>query len=139
MKVKTYNIEFSTTHELEMHDLTYEVEKYVSSSGIKNGIGLVFAIGSTCAITTFEFEPGLEKDIRDALNRLFPKDIFYEHHYRWGDYNGHSHVRASFLKQDFTFPIVNGKAILGTWQQIVFIEFDIKPRRRRVVLQLMGE
>ncbi|RLG51172.1 MAG: YjbQ family protein [Thermoproteota archaeon] len=139
MKVYTAEIELQTRGEVDIIDITQRVQDVVSESGVRNGIAVVFAVGSTCAVTTMEYEPGLKKDIPAALERLFPKGIEYEHHKTWGDYNGHSHVRASFLKADYTIPVVDSKLPLGTWQQLVFIELDTRPRRRRVIVQVMGE
>jgi len=139
MKVYTDYVRISTKGEVDMVDITEDVQRIVSKSGIKNGIALVFCVGSTCAVTTIEYEPGLKKDFPDALERLFPKNIPYEHHKTWHDGNGHSHVRASFLKPDLTVPVVNSRLTLGTWQQIVFVELDIRRRNREIVVQVMGE
>ncbi|MCD6275244.1 MAG: YjbQ family protein [Thermoplasmata archaeon] len=132
-------INLSTSGEVDIIDITGMVESVVERSGIKNGIALVFAIGSTAAITTIEYEPGLKKDLPAALERLFPRGINYEHEKTWHDGNGHSHIRASFLKPDLCVPIVDGHLILGTWQQIVFVELDIRRRERRVAVQIIGD
>jgi len=99
----------------------------------------VFVVGSTAAVTTVEHEPGLVSDMHDAMDRLYPRDVDYEHHQRWGDGNGHSHIRASFVGPSLTVPIVDGDLKLGTWQQIVFMEFDNKPRSRELSVQVLGE
>jgi len=132
-------INLSTAGEVDIIDITPMVQAVVDRSGIKNGMILVFAIGSTAAITTIEYEPGLKKDLPTALERLFPKGINYEHEKTWHDGNGHSHIRASFLKPDLTVPLVEGNLVLGTWQQIVFVELDVRRRKRRIAVQVMGD
>jgi len=132
-------INLSTAGEVDIIDITGMVQSVVDRSGIKNGMALVFVIGSTGAVTTIEYEPGLKKDLPAALERLFPKNINYEHEKTWHDGNGHSHIRASFLKPDLCVPIVDGNLILGTWQQIVFVELDVRRRHRRVAVQVMGD
>ncbi len=132
-------INLSTAGEVDIIDITPMVQAVVDRSGIKNGMVLVFAIGSTAAITTIEYEPGLKKDLPAALERLFPKGINYEHEKTWHDGNGHSHIRASFLKPDLTVPLVEGNLVLGTWQQIVFVELDVRRRKRRIAVQVMGD
>ena len=132
-------INLSTAGEVDIIDITGMVQSVVDRSGIKNGIALVFVIGSTGAITTIEYEPGLKKDLPAALERLFPKNINYEHEKTWHDGNGHSHIRASFLKPDLCVPIVDGNLVLGTWQQIVFVELDVRKRHRRVAVQIVGD
>ena len=138
MKVHTGEISLSTKGEVDIINITDEVERIVRKSGIKNGFALVFCIGSTCAISTTEYEPGLRKDIPEALERLFPKNKYYYHEETWHDGNGHSHVRATFIKPDLMVPVVDGKLTLGTWQQIIFLELDIRRRNRKVVVQVMG-
>ncbi len=127
------------TNELDMIDITSEIQDLVKSSNLKNGFIIVFVPGSTGAITTIEYEPGLMKDFPSMLERISPKGISYEHEKRWHDGNGHSHVRASLLGPSLTVPYRNSKLTLGTWQQIVFIELDIKPRRRELIVQIFGE
>jgi secondary thiamine-phosphate synthase enzyme len=123
----------------EIIDLTGNVQDIVSKSGIDNGLACIFVAGSTAAVTTVEFEPGLVKDLKEAMDRLYPRGIDYEHHRRWGDGNGHSHVRAALVGPSLTVPIVDGRLLLGTWQQIVFLEFDNKPRSREVAVQIVGD
>lgn len=130
---------FSTRGEVDIIDLTPQVKEVVKRSGIENGMVLVFAPGATAAISTIEYEPGLLEDFPAALERLFPKEIVYQHHLRWHDGNGHSHCRATMLGPDITVPVIHGEPVLGRWQQIVFIELDNKPRERKVVVQVMGE
>ena len=132
-------IEFETRGEVEIRDITDDVAGVVRGSGISNGIACVFTPSSTSAITTLEFEPGLLRDLPEALEKLFPKRARYEHEMRWHDGNGHSHVRASFMSPSFTVPFVNGSPVLGTWQQIVFVELDNKARSRRLLVHVVGE
>lgn len=132
-------ITLRTAADDEVVDVTGKVQDIVSESKVRNGLACVFVAGSTAAVTTVEHEPGLVADLRDALDRLYPKGIGYEHHQRWGDGNGHSHVRASFVGPSLTIPVADGKLVLGTWQQIVFMEFDNKPRTRELTVQIVGE
>lgn len=139
--MSTYNdsFAFETNGDCDMIDITYSVAETVSRSGMKTGICTIFCTGSTGSITTIEYEDGLLKDFPEAMERLAPKDAIYQHHLRWRDGNGHSHVRASILGPSLTVPFVNGKLTLGTWQQITFIDFDNKPRTRRIEVVLIGE
>lgn len=139
MVVYTETLSLKTRGEVDIIDITSEVERVVSSSGVKNGIVVVFNRGSTGAISTIEYEPGLIEDLPAALERLFPKGIEYKHHLRWHDGNGHSHIRATFLKPSLSIPVVEGSMPLGTWQQIVFIELDVRPRERNIIVQVVGE
>jgi secondary thiamine-phosphate synthase enzyme len=139
MVVSNGSFSLKTAAKDEVIDITERVAEIVSRSKVRNGIACVFVAGSTAAVTTVEHEPGLVADMRDAMDRLYPKDIDYEHHRRWGDGNGHSHIRASFVGPSFTVPIVDGNLLLGTWQQIVFMEFDNKARTREVTVQVVGE
>jgi secondary thiamine-phosphate synthase enzyme len=122
-----------------MIDITQAVEETVTKSGLNTGICTVFCTGSTGSITTIEYEDGLLKDFPVAMERIVPTDAVYEHHLRWRDGNGHSHVRASILGPSLTVPFVNGRLTLGTWQQITFIDFDNKPRNRRLEVVIIGE
>jgi len=122
----------------DIHDITQQVQRQVSESGMKDGIACVFVSGSTAAVTTVEFEPGLVKDLQEAMERLYPKGIEYEHHLRWGDGNGYSHVRASMLGPSLVVPFKGGELILGTWQQIVLMELDVRARSRDIVVQVIG-
>ena len=137
--VKNGSISIKTAARDEVIDVTDKVEELVRASRVKNGLACVFVVGSTAAVTTVEHEPGLVSDMRDAMDRLYPKDVDYEHHQRWGDGNGHSHIRASFVGPSLTVPVVDGQLQLGTWQQIVFMEFDNKPRTRELSVQVIGE
>lgn len=127
------------TKELNMIDITANIQKIIKNSNFKNGFLIIFIPGSTGAITTIEYEPGLLKDFPSMLERISPKNLEYEHEKRWHDGNGHSHVRASLLGPSLTVPFQDSKMTLGTWQQIVFIELDIKPRTRELVVQVIGE
>lgn len=133
------DVELSTNGEVGLVDLTDRLRAVVSSSGIRNGQALLFTASSTSAITTLEFEPGLRKDLPAALERLFPEALRYHHEETWHDGNGHSHVRAAFLKPDLMVPIRDGEPLLGTWQQVVFVELDNKPRTRRIAVHVWGE
>ncbi|MFQ6106587.1 MAG: secondary thiamine-phosphate synthase enzyme YjbQ [Thermoplasmata archaeon] len=139
MTVATGSIELNTRGEVEIIDVTSEVKRVVSDSGIRDGIVCVFTKSSTSTVTTIEYEPGLLRDLPAALERLFPKDLEYGHEQMWHDGNGHSHVRASFLKPSLTLPLIGGDLVLGTWQQIVFVELDNKRRNRKLIVQTVGE
>ena len=139
MTVITKNIQIKSKSENDIIDITHQVSNIVKESKIENGAVIVFIVGSTAAITTIEYEPGLQKDFPEMLSRLAPKDIEYAHDNTWHDGNGHSHVRASLIGPSLTIPIVDGKMTLGTWQQIVVLELDTRPRNRNVILQLIGE
>lgn len=138
MSVATKELHFDTQGEVEIIDITEKVNSKLRESRIEDGIVTIFVPGATGAVTTIEYEPGLLQDLPSALERLFPKGIEYEHEYRWHDGNGHSHVRASILGPSLTVPFHDQKLMLGTWQQVVFIELDNKRRSRRIILQIMG-
>jgi secondary thiamine-phosphate synthase enzyme len=134
------SVNVETRGGVQAFDITDEVEATIAKSGVHDGLACVFTPSSTSAILTNEFEPGLmEEDIPKALERLFSEAIEYGHERRWHDGNGHSHVRATFLGPSLTIPIVEGRAALGTWQQVVFLELDNKPRHREVIVQVIGE
>jgi secondary thiamine-phosphate synthase enzyme len=139
MAVITSTIEFLDKGENDMVDITLEVETEIKESGLKNGICNIFIAGATGGIFTIEFEPGLMKDFPAMLERIAPKDVNYAHHMTWGDYNGHSHVRASLIGSSLTVPFKNGILINGTWQQLVFYEFDTQKRSRILYLTIIGE
>ncbi len=138
MSVATKELHFDTQGEVEIIDITEKVNSKLQESSIEDGIVTIFVPGATGAVTTIEYEPGLLQDLPSALERLFPKGIGYEHEYRWHDGNGHSHVRASILGPSLTVPFHDQRLMLGTWQQVVFIELDNKRRSRRIILQIMG-
>jgi len=139
MVVYQEEVSFRTRGEGDVVDITGEVERVVERSGVRSGVAHIFAIGSTAAVSTIEYEPGLKEDLSAALERIAPRDAGYKHHLRWGDYNGHSHVRATIIGPSLEVPVMGGKLVLGTWQQIVFIELDVRARSRRVVVTVMGE
>jgi secondary thiamine-phosphate synthase enzyme len=132
------SITFTTSREGEMHDITSEVERVVHASGIRVGLVHVFNVGSTASIGTIEYEPGLVHDLPAELGRLFPPGTHYGHEQTWHDGNGHSHLQATVLGPEVTVPVRDGAPVLGTWQQIFHLECDIKPRRRTVVITVMG-
>ncbi|UCG79514.1 MAG: YjbQ family protein [Nitrospirota bacterium] len=139
MEMKTEFIELSTRGDTDIIDITERVQSIVSQEGFREGSASVFAIGSTGGITTVEYEPGLvNSDLPRLFDTLAPYGEHYAHHNTWGDDNGSSHVRASLLGCAMTVPFIDGKLLLGTWQQIVFIDFDTRPRKRRISVQLAG-
>ncbi|MCD6524090.1 MAG: YjbQ family protein [Thermococcus sp.] len=137
MKVVTKELHFSTRGEIDLVDITRDVERIVEESGIENGQVLVFVPGATGAIVTIEHESGLLEDFKRALKELIPKGKGYLHD-RIDD-NAHSHLRATLLGASECFPVVDGRLLRGTWQQIFFVELDVRPRHRRVIVQVMGE
>jgi secondary thiamine-phosphate synthase enzyme len=137
MIVTTY-LEFDTRSG-DLLDITGKVQSAVQGSQLVSGIATVFVPGATGAVTTIECEPGLVQDMSDALNRLVPQGIDYAHNLRWQDGNGHSHIRAALIGPGLTVPFAERKLMLGTWQQMVFLELDNRPRRRKVIVQIMGE
>jgi secondary thiamine-phosphate synthase enzyme len=139
MAVSTHQLEFQTGGDAEMQDITQAVAKVITSSGLQDGIVAVFCPGSTGAVTTIEFESGALSDLRRLFDEIAPKNREYEHNRRWGDGNGHSHVRAALLGPSLTIPLVNGRLTLGTWQQIIHVDFDNRPRRRTIIVQIVGE
>ena len=132
-------IKIQTRRHGEMHDLTGEVAEIVGTSKVRNGIAHVFNIGSTAAIGTIEFEPGLLEDLPGILDQLMPPSREYGHEQAWHDGNGHSHLQATLLGPSLSVPLAEGKLVLGTWQQIVHLECDVRPRQRTVVVTVMGE
>jgi len=139
LNVKTKELSIHTRGEGDILDVTRAVADAVGETKLKNGIVTVFVPGSTGALTTIEYEPGLLKDFPNLLERVAPKNLVYEHEKRWHDGNGHSHVRASLIGPSLTVPFANGRLTLGTWQQIVFMELDVRSRVRNLILQIMGE
>ena len=137
--IVTEYVEFQTRGNADMIEITAEVNDAVQKSGLDAGVVVIFAPGATGALTTIEYEPGLVEDMKWALERVAPKDRDYAHNLRWGDGNGHSHIRASILGPSLTVPFIEGKMTLGTWQQIVFLDLDNRPRSRKIVVQIMGE
>lgn len=139
MAVITKTMRVTTKGELQMINITEDVSRVVQESKIKDGIATIFLPGSTAAITTIEYEPGLLKDFPDMLERIAPKNMNYEHEQMWHDGNGHSHVRASLVGPSLTVPFTNKHLALGTWQQIVLVELDTRGRDRSLVVQIIGE
>jgi secondary thiamine-phosphate synthase enzyme len=139
MKIITESIVISTSGFTDIKDITQEIKRKVREANLKEGIVTVFVPGSTGALTTIEFEPNLCKDLKEILEKLIPSSISYHHEKTWGDDNGSSHLRASLIGPSLTVPISNGNLTLGTWQQIVFIDFDTQPRRREIILKIIGE
>lgn len=139
MKVLSDTIQLHSEGEDDIIDMTMQLSNKVEESKIKNGTVTIFVSGSTAAVTTIEYEPGLVHDFPEMLSRIVPKDIEYEHDNTWHDGNGHSHVRSSLIGPSLTIPIIGGKLTLGTWQQVVLLEMDIRSRNRTVILQIMGE
>lgn len=139
MKVITKRVRFPTKGEGDMINITGMVEGAVEDAGVKSGIVTVFVPGSTGAVTTIEYEPGLLKDFPAMLERVAPRNIYYEHEKMWHDGNGHSHVRAALIGPSVTVPFEGGRLLLGTWQQIVFVEMDVRRRNRELILQIIGD
>jgi secondary thiamine-phosphate synthase enzyme len=139
MVVYNEELNIKTKGEVDIIDITKNLEKIVKKSKINDGLISVFVPGSTGSITTIEYEPGLKKDFPEALEKIAPKSQYYNHHETWHDDNGHSHVRASLMGPGVTIPLIKGKIIHGTWQQIVFVEFDTRPRNRDLIVQIIGE
>jgi secondary thiamine-phosphate synthase enzyme len=137
--VHTYRQTIATTGQGDVHDVTSVAAAAVSQSGLRSGILTVFVVGSTAGITTLEFEPGVVADLDRALESLAPKHGQYQHHLRWQDDNGSSHVRAALVGPSVTVPMIDGRMVLGTWQQIALVELDTRGRKREVVVQVMGE
>jgi secondary thiamine-phosphate synthase enzyme len=132
-------IQLQTAGHRQMHDLTDEVARVVKESGVRCGVVNVFNVGSTAAIGTIEFEPGLQQDLPATLDKLLPPSRDYGHEQAWHDGNGHSHLQATMLGPSLTVPVKEGKLVLGTWQQIFHLECDIKPRRRTIMITAVGE
>lgn len=138
MVVLTEYLRFNTKGNADIIDITPDISEVLSSLNIKSGIVNISVIGSTGAITTCEYEPGLVKDIKELFDKYIPKGS-YNHDQAWGDGNGHSHLRSSLLGPSLTLPFSERKLLLGTWQQVIFIDFDNRSRNREIVLQLLGE
>ena len=137
--IVTDTISFQTGGDCDIVDITSQVAGRVAESSVNNGIVTVFVPGSTAGVTTIEYESGLVTDLKKMWQRVVPRDIAYDHDRRWGDGNGHSHVRASLLGSSLVVPFNDRRLTLGTWQQIILVDFDNRPRARKVILQIMGE
>ena len=132
-------IQLDTSGHREMHDLTGEIAQIVSASGARSGLVHIFNVGSTAAIGTIEFEPGLEQDLPAILDKLIPPARDYGHEQAWHDGNGHSHLQATLLGPSLSVPIRDGKLVLGTWQQVIHLECDVRPRRRTIAVTVLGD
>ncbi len=137
--VVTRRISLQTKGHCDIIDITPQVKQQVAETGINNGTATLFVAGSTAGISTIEFESGLLSDFQSMWERIMPKNIPYNHDRRWGDGNGYSHVRASILGASLVIPFNDKKLTLGTWQQIVLVDFDNRPRSRQIILQIMGD
>ena len=133
------SLRLSTKGNGHILDITDEIRRKVRSSHVKQGIVTLFSPSSTSALTTIEYESGAVHDLQQLFDRIVPPDVDYRHNLRWGDGNGHSHVRHALLGASLTVPFVDGRMTLGTWQQIVFVDFDVRARSRSLVVQIMGE
>ncbi len=139
MPVTTKSIKLSTRGDNDIIDITPDVRKNLLETNLQNGVVTVFCPGSTGGITTVEYEPGLVRDVKDFFEEIAPQGKIYQHNLSHGDGNGHAHVRATLLGPSLSVPFVNGELTLGVWQQIIFIDFDTRPRRRELVMQVVGE
>jgi secondary thiamine-phosphate synthase enzyme len=139
MKILSDSMTFSTGGFNDMIDVTSEVSHKLAENGMKNGTVTLFVPGSTAGFTTIEYESGLVKDFNELMEKIIPSDKTYHHDARWGDGNGFSHVRAALLGPSLTIPFSNGQLMLGTWQQIIFVDFDNRARNRTIALQFIGE
>jgi len=139
MTVKTLSFAFQTQGHADILDITSQVSERIAQCGLSSGIVTLFSPSSTSALTTVEYESGCLEDLRRLFDEILPPDRPYAHNARWHDGNGHSHARSAMLKTSLTIPFVEGRLTLGTWQQIIFVDFDNKPRQRELILQVIGE
>ena len=139
MTVVTRDITLQSKGNCDLIDITSQVADDVELSGVSSGVVTLFVVGSTAALTTIEYEPNLLSDFKNMWDRVAPRNIPYRHDSTWGDGNGHSHVRASMLGASLVIPFANKKLVLGTWQQIILVDFDNRPRSRRIAIQILGE
>ena len=139
MVIESHELRLRTSARTDVVDITDEVQTRLGESEVSNGVAVVFVPGSTGAVTTIEYEPGVLSDLVRAIERLAPEGLDYDHDRRWGDGNGYAHVRAAMLGPSLSIPLANGRLVLGTWQQIVLLDFDNRSRQRRVMIQFMGE
>lgn len=138
MELQRNTITCQTTGNTDIVDITPQVTEALRNSGIRDGVVFLFISGSTAALTTIEYESGVIEDLVRTVEKLVPQDVPYQHNLRWGDGNGYSHVRASLLGPSLNIPVANKKLLLGSWQQIVLLDFDNRPRKREVVIQIIG-
>jgi secondary thiamine-phosphate synthase enzyme len=139
MAVKTIPVQLSTRGNADIKDITKSVEAAVRQSDFESGIATIFCPSATSAVTTIEYEPGCLSDLRRLFDEIIDPNQYYAHNERWGDGNGHSHIRAALLGPSLTVPFVDRRLLLGTWQQIIFVDFDNRSRSRQLVVQLMGD
>ena len=139
MTIRTTQIELRTRGHCDVKDVTSALRDVLAKCDLQEGQATVFVSGSTAGVTTVEFEPGLVKDLAEFFQKIIPEGPAYHHHDTWGDDNGSSHIRAALLKPSLTIPFAGGQLLLGTWQQVVVIDFDTRPRQRTVVFQIVGE
>lgn len=139
MAVISKSISLNTKGNADIHDITDQITNVVSHSGLSSGIAIVFCPSSTSALTTIEYEGGALSDLRRLFDEIVPVNREYAHNERWHDGNGHSHVRAAVLGPSITIPFVEGQLTLGTWQQVIYVDFDNRPRQRQLIVQLIGE
>lgn len=137
--INSSKISLETKGDTDIIDITAEISDTVSKSGIKNGSAVIFVPGATAGITTIEYEPGLIQDLKDFFEKTASKKASYHHNTKWGDGNGYAHIRASLLGPGLSVPIIDKQLKLGTWQQIILIDFDNRPRKREVIVQIIGE
>lgn len=139
MPSEVTEISVKTTAKTDILDLTPKVREVMKRSNVQNGTVTLFIPGSTAALTTIEYETGVINDLKKAIERMAPEDLYYEHNERWGDGNGYSHVRSALVGPSLHIPMIDGKLTLGTWQQIVLLDFDNRPRKRKIIIQMVGE
>jgi secondary thiamine-phosphate synthase enzyme len=137
--VKTGSIQLSTRGNADVQDITSQIPQVVSASEVKNGTVTIFCPSATSALTTIEYESGCVRDLQRLFNEIIPQNREYAHNARWGDGNGHSHVRAALLGPSLTIPFVESRLTLGTWQQVIYVDFDVRSRHRELVVQIIGE
>lgn len=137
--VRTIEISIQTKGHTDIRDITGEIAQAINASGLEDGLATVFTPSSTSALTTIEYEGGALADLKRVLDEIAPPDGDYQHNLKWGDGNGSAHLRAALMGPSLTIPVVKGQLCLGTWQQVVFLDFDNRPRRRALVVQLVGE
>ena len=138
MKIENSQLALKTTGGTDILDITAEVSEKINKAGINDGQALIFVPGSTASLSTIEYESGVVEDLREAIERIAPQGSYYRHNERWGDGNGYSHVRAALMGPSLTVPVINGSLALGTWQQIVLLDFDNRPRTRKILVQISG-
>ncbi len=138
MKERATTITVSTTAKTDVIDISEQATAFVEESGIADGLFVAAVPGSTASITTIEYESGVVEDLKRTIEEIVPADRTYAHDARWGDGNGYAHVRAALLKPSLTIPLISGRLALGTWQQLVLLDFDNKPRKRKITLQIVG-